>query len=140
MYYIIDNEVYAPYEGHDFDGRATDTIEDGVWELYSQDESSYKIEDGKFIALKQQAELEAAALRARRETECFSVVDRGRFWYGKLTEEQKNFRHGTKRGSTRRQRASRRKSPNGSERNLGFVLSKFTIIKMSRAGQTMNRR
>ena len=20
MYYIIDNEVYAPYEGHDFDG------------------------------------------------------------------------------------------------------------------------
>ena len=60
MYYIIDNEVYAPYEGHDFDGRATDTIEDGVWELYSQDESSYKIEDGKFIALKQQAELEAA--------------------------------------------------------------------------------
>ena len=89
MYYIIDNEVYAPYEGHDFDGRATDTIEDGVWELYSQDESSYKIEDGKFIALKQQAELEAAALRARRETECFSVVDRGRFWYGKLTEEQK---------------------------------------------------
>ena len=77
MYYIIDNEVYAPYEGHDFDGRATDTIEDGVWELYSQDESSYKIEDGKFIALKQQAELEAAALRARRETECFSVVDRG---------------------------------------------------------------
>ena len=89
MYYIIDNEVYAPYEGHDFDGRATDTIEDGVWELYSQDESSYKIEDGKFIALKQQAELEAAALRARRETECFSVVDRGGFWYGKLTEEQK---------------------------------------------------
>ena len=66
MYYIIDNEVYAPYEGHDFDG------------------------DGKFIALKQQAELEAAALRARRETECFSVVDRGRFWYGKLTEEQKS--------------------------------------------------
>ena len=46
MYYIIDNEVYAPYEGHDFDGRATDTIED--------------------------------------------VVDRGRFWYGKLTEEQKS--------------------------------------------------
>ena len=66
MYYIIDNEVYAPYEGHDFDGRATDTIDDGIWELYSQDESAYKIEDGKFVALKQQAELEAAALRARR--------------------------------------------------------------------------
>lgn len=65
MYYIIDNEVYAPYEGHDFDGRATDTIEDGVWELYSQDESSYKIEDGKFVALKQQAELEAAALNKK---------------------------------------------------------------------------
>ena len=65
MYYIIDNEVYAPYEGHDFDGRATDTVEDSVWELYSQDESSYKIEDGKFVALKQQAELEAAALNKK---------------------------------------------------------------------------
>lgn len=89
MYYIIDNEIYAPYEGHDFDGRATDTIEDGVWELYSQNESSYKIEDGKFVALKPQAELLADALRKRRETECFPVINRGGLWYAKLTEAQR---------------------------------------------------
>ena len=65
MYYIIGNEVYAPYEGHDFDGRATDTVEDSVWELYCQDSSSYKIEGGKFISLKPQAELEAEALNKK---------------------------------------------------------------------------
>lgn len=30
-----------------------------------------------------------SSLRARREVECFSVINRGEFWYSKLTEEQK---------------------------------------------------
>ena len=28
-------------------------------------------------------------LRARREIECFSIINRGQLWYNKLTEEQK---------------------------------------------------
>lgn len=27
-------------------------------------------------------------LRVRRETECFSIINRGKLWYDKLTEEQ----------------------------------------------------
>nr|DAH76580.1 MAG TPA: hypothetical protein [Caudoviricetes sp.] len=89
MYYVIGKYVYAPYDGHDFDERATDTIDDLVWELYSQDKDYYKIENGKFIALKQQEELKADVLRKRREKECFPIINRGALWYEKLTEEQK---------------------------------------------------
>lgn len=65
MYYVIGKYVYAPYDGHDFDERATDTIDDLVWELYSQDKDYYKIENGKFIALKPFAEVQAVALNKK---------------------------------------------------------------------------
>lgn len=34
------------------------------------------------------AERELAELRMRRESECFSVINRGKLWYDKLTDEQ----------------------------------------------------
>ena len=34
------------------------------------------------------AAVRADALRARREAECFPIVDRGALWYDKLTQEQ----------------------------------------------------
>lgn len=67
----------------------TDTIDDEVWELYCQDRDAYKIEDGKFIKLKDEAELRANTIRTRRERECFPIINRGALWYGKLTEGQK---------------------------------------------------
>lgn len=67
----------------------TDTIDDDVWGLYCQDRDAYKIEDGKFIKLKDETELRANAIRNRRERECFPIINRGALWYEKLTEEQK---------------------------------------------------
>lgn len=32
---------------------------------------------------------EILALRARRETECFSIINRGKLWYDHLTYEQR---------------------------------------------------
>ena len=89
MFYIIDNEVFAPYEGHDFAKRATDTIEDAVWELYCSDPMAYKIENGKFVTFKTETEMKAKQLRVRREKECFPIINRGELWYNKLTDEQK---------------------------------------------------
>lgn len=89
MYYVIGQNVYAPHEGHDFDERATDTIEDDVWDLYCQDRSYFKIENGKFVALKPQEELKADIIRETREKECFPIINRGSLWYNKLTEQQK---------------------------------------------------
>lgn len=37
---------------------------------------------------KELEEKELALLRKRRETECFSVINRGKLWYNKLTIEQ----------------------------------------------------
>lgn len=87
MYYVIDNVVY----GGDISGlpSPTDTIDDEVWELYCQDLDAYKIENGKFVKLKDEAELRANAIRTRRERECFPIINRGALWYGKLTEGQK---------------------------------------------------
>lgn len=87
MFYVINNMVF----GGDISAlpEPTDTIEDEVWELYCTDISSYKIEDGKFIKLKDEAELRANAIRTRRERECFPIINRGALWYDKLTEEQK---------------------------------------------------
>jgi hypothetical protein len=38
---------------------------------------------------KLEAEVEIAALRSQREKDCFSYINRGYLWYGKLTEEQR---------------------------------------------------
>lgn len=87
MYYVINNRVF----GGDIDAlpTPTDTIEDEVWELYCADISSYKIEGGKFIAVKTKTEMKAKQLRTRREKECFPIINRGGLWYEKLTTEQR---------------------------------------------------
>lgn len=87
MYYVINNRVF----GGSIEGlpTPTDTIEDEVWELYCTDITSYKIENGKFVKLKDETELRANAIRTRRERECFPIINRGALWYNKLTEGQK---------------------------------------------------
>lgn len=41
----------------------------------------------KYHAIKNEFELKL--IRARRETECFPIINRGELWYNKLTVEQK---------------------------------------------------
>ena len=86
MFYVINNMVF----GGDISGLPvpTDTIEDAVWELYCSDPTAYKIESGRFVKLKDEAELRANAIRNRREKECFMIVNRGALWYDKLTAQQ----------------------------------------------------
>lgn len=86
MIYIINGRPTAHFDG--IEELATDTVEDSVWDVYSTDRSAWKIENGKFIALKQQEELKADVLRKRRKKECFPIINRGGLWYDKLTEEQ----------------------------------------------------
>lgn len=84
MVYIKGGYVYLePVEGF------TDSISDEKYMLYASDRTSYKIEGGKFAALKTEAELKAEQLRRRREKECFPIVNRGGLWYEKLTAEQR---------------------------------------------------
>lgn len=63
MFYVINNMVF----GGDISAlpEPTDTIEDAVWELYCSDPTAYKIENGKFIKLKDEAELRANALNQK---------------------------------------------------------------------------
>lgn len=60
----------------------------------SSDYRAYHLIDGKLV--KDEAKLEEiqhenklAKLRALRETECFSVINRSTLWYNTLSEEQK---------------------------------------------------
>lgn len=87
MIYIVNGRPTAYFDG--IEALATDTVEDSVWDVYCTDRSTWQIENGKFIALKQQEELKADVLRKRREKECFPIINRGALWYEKLTEEQK---------------------------------------------------
>lgn len=87
MIYIVNGRPTAYFDG--IEELATDTVEDSVWDVYCTDRSTWQIENGKFIALKQQEELKADVLRKRREKECFPIINRGALWYEKLTEEQK---------------------------------------------------
>lgn len=55
---------------------------------------SYRVRDGTLeYDDEQEHEIERKALcdelRQRRETECFSYINRGQLWYDRLTEEQK---------------------------------------------------
>ena len=88
-YYVIDRCVYAPCDGIDFETMATDTIDGDVWELYCTHSEAYKIENGKFVKLISQEELQAQLIRKEREKECFPIINRGALWYNKLSEEQK---------------------------------------------------
>lgn len=87
MIYIVDDRPTLYFEG--VEELATGTVDDSVWAQYCSDRNAWKIENGKFTVLKSQAALTADRLRERRRRECFSVVDRGAMWYGRLTNEQK---------------------------------------------------
>lgn len=55
---------------------------------------AYRLRDGTLeLDAERKTENERKALclelRERRETECFSVINRGQLWYDKLTERQK---------------------------------------------------
>lgn len=69
--------------------QCTDEIPDETVFLYWNDNSTWKIENGKFIKLIPQEQLQAQLIRKEREKECFSIINRGALWYNKLSEEQK---------------------------------------------------
>lgn len=48
----------------------------------------FNLVDGKLVGVVNQEELKEN-LRDKRETECFSVINRGQLWYETLTPEQK---------------------------------------------------
>lgn len=87
MYYVVNNNLFQPTEEEI--STATDQVEDDIALLYLDSPFSYKIENGKFIKIKDETELRANAIRTRRERECFPIINRGALWYEKLTEEQK---------------------------------------------------
>lgn len=88
MYYVVNNNLFQPTEKEEI-LRATDQVEDDIALLYLDSPFSYKIENGKFIKIKDESELRTNAIRTRRERECFPIINRGALWYEKLTEEQK---------------------------------------------------
>lgn len=67
---------------------------DGALEDFEKHPEAYKLADGALVldADKLKADADAAELtiiRQRRESECFSYINRGELWYGLLTDEQK---------------------------------------------------
>jgi ribosomal protein L11 methylase PrmA len=60
---------------------------------FEQNYRAYRIKDGKLFFDENQAavllnEEENAQLRVERDTECFSVINRGWLWYDTLTDKQ----------------------------------------------------
>ena len=60
---------------------------------FEQNFSAYRIRDGNLSFVEEQAdalskEAKAADLRHLRETECFSVINRGQLWYEGLSIQQ----------------------------------------------------
>ncbi len=64
-FFVIGNDVFAPCEGIDLSKDATDIIDDVTWEMYSSMPDSYKIENGKFVALKALEEVKSIVLNER---------------------------------------------------------------------------
>lgn len=54
---------------------------------YRYENGQAVLDEEKFNAAKETEQL--AKLRARRESECFPVINRGQLWYEKLSDEQK---------------------------------------------------
>lgn len=88
MYYIINDKVEKT-DSKERIAQATDIIPEETMHLYWQNNSTWKIENGKFIKLKTEAEVQQLLLRLRREMECFPVINRGALWYDKLTDDQR---------------------------------------------------
>ena len=64
-------------------------IPDDFYTLYR----AYRVEDNALVLDTKQTDSvneqnELNALRSRREYECFSIVNRGKLWYDRLTDEQ----------------------------------------------------
>ena len=72
-------------------GTEVDVPED--FDMFLDRFSGFKLEDGKLVFDKEkddadQLEAQQSNLRLRRETECFSVINRGWIWYSCLTLTQ----------------------------------------------------
>ena len=75
--------------GIEVDDPSADMLEDFISNC-----TAYKLSDGKLIFDKVKCAedrdvFEITKLRIRRETECFSVINRGQPWYALLTDSQK---------------------------------------------------
>jgi hypothetical protein len=53
---------------------------------YRWEDSKAVLDEDKLVAIK--AERQANEIRARRDVECFALIDRSPLWYSRLTEEQ----------------------------------------------------
>lgn len=63
MIYIVNDRQTAYFDG--IEALATDTVEDSVWDVYCTDRSAWQIENGKFVAVKPFAEVQAVALNKK---------------------------------------------------------------------------
>ena len=63
MIYIVNDRPTAYFDG--IETLATDTVEDSVWDVYCTDRSTWQIENGKFVAVKPFAEIQAIALNKK---------------------------------------------------------------------------
>ena len=65
------------------------TVDSEIFDLLDGFPGAYTIENGIFRQLMTVEQVRSEKLRARREAECFPVINRGALWYDKLTEEQR---------------------------------------------------
>ena len=69
---------------------AVETAEPADLSHFEEHFTAYRVQDGALVfddaqATAEQAEAAKAAYRQRRQTECFSIINRGRLWYDALT-------------------------------------------------------
>lgn len=86
--YIKEYALVGNIGGIDFDNFPTDLTD------FQENFQSYKLIDGALEkdvdkAAEIQIEIQKDALRSRRESECFSYINRGSLWYDKLSGDQK---------------------------------------------------
>lgn len=85
----LDNEYFfSNSDGGDVSVSIVDEIADEDYKYLSSTPDSYKIENDKVVILIPIDTIKKNEIRKRRDTECFSIVDRGELWYNSLTEEQ----------------------------------------------------
>ncbi len=66
------------------------TVDSEIFDLLDGFPGAYTIENGIFRQLMTVEQVRSEKLRARREAECFPVINRGALWYDKLTAEQRS--------------------------------------------------
>lgn len=65
-------------------------VDSEIFDLLDGVPGAYTIENGIFRQLMTVEQVRSEKLRARREAECFPVINRGALWYDKLTAEQRS--------------------------------------------------